>query len=282
VRGKTQGENLPRPDDDALTAARRLALELDESCLPVQGPPGSGKTFTGARMIVDLLKRKKTVGIAAMTHKAITNMVDEVCRAAREEGQTVRVIQRCEEEEASEQPEVTVSEDNDDVIEGLSDGSYNVAAGTPWLFARDDMEGLLDTLFVDEAGQMSLANVVLMGGAARSVVLLGDPNQLPQVTKGTHPEGAGASALEHVLDGLDTIPPERGLFLDKTWRLHPDVCDYISEAFYEGRLECHETTLVQVIAPGDGVGGTGLRLLSVEHEQNSSRSLEDLIVGGSQ
>lgn len=275
LRGVAEGEALARAGEDSVAAARRLVLELDESYLPVQGPPGSGKTFTGARMIIELLKRRKKVGIAATAHKAITNLVDEVCRAAREEGHGVRVIQRCEEEEASGQPEVTVAEENDDVGQGLRDGQYSVAAGTPWLFSQDDMEGLLDVLFVDEAGQMSLANVVAMGGAARSVVLLGDPNQLPQVTKGTHPQGADASALEHILAGLDTIPPERGLFLGKTWRLHPDICSYISEAFYEGRLEPHESTRQQAFAPGDRFEGAGIRLLTVDHGQNSSRSEEE-------
>jgi uncharacterized protein len=185
------------------------------------------------------------------------------------------VIQRCEEEEGSKEREVTVAEENSDVIQALRDGTYSVAAGTPWLFARADMEGFIDVLFVDEAGQMSLANVIAMGGAARSIVLLGDPNQLPQVTKGTHPEGAGASALEHVLGEFDTIPPERGLLLDKTWRLHPDVCNYISQAFYEGRLEPHESTRAQAIESGSGLPGTGIHLLLVNHEQNSSRSTEE-------
>jgi uncharacterized protein len=275
LRGVAEGEAFARAGEEPVAAARRLVLELDESYLPVQGPPGSGKTFTGARMIVELLRSGRRVGITATAHKAITNLVDEVCRAAREEGRGVRLIQRCEEEEVSVQSEVTLAEENDDVARGLGDGSYNVAAGTPWLFARGDMEGLLDVLFVDEAGQMSLANVVAMGGAAKSIVLLGDPNQLPQVTKGTHPDGAGASALEHVLGGLDTIPPEQGLFLERTWRLHPDICTYISEAFYEGRLQPHESTQAQAIAPGDRLGGAGLRLITVHHAQNSSRSEEE-------
>lgn len=275
VRGVAEGARLARPDEDGVSSARRLALDLHDSYLPIQGPPGSGKTFTGARMVVRLLAAGKTVGIAATAHKAITNLVDEVCRAARETGQAVRVIQRCEEDEASSSPEVTVADETAEIIEGLSSGAYNVAAGTPWLFARQDMEGCLDVLFVDEAGQMSLANAVAMGCAARSTVLLGDPNQLPQVTKGAHPEGAAGSALEHVLGHFDTIPPEQGLFLDKTWRLHPDLCAYISETFYDGRLQPHATTRGQLIAPGDAFQGTGLRLAPVAHEQNSSRAPEE-------
>lgn len=275
VRTIAPGQSLIQPGEQAVVAARRLVLDLENSYLPIQGPPGSGKTFTGARMVVELLRHGRKVGLASTAHKAITNFVDEVCHAAQQEGQIVRVIQRCEEEEASERPEVTVADDNKEVVKGLTDGSYNIAAGTPWLFARDDMEGLLDVLFIDEAGQMSLANVVAMAGVAPGMVLLGDPNQLPQVTKGTHPEGAGVSDLEHVLGDLETVPPERGLFLAKTWRLHPQICGYISDAFYEGRLQPHDSTHQQVIGAGDRLEGAGTRLLPVSHTQNSSRSEEE-------
>lgn len=275
VRGLAPGQPLVGEHEEALCAARRLALSLEDSYLPVQGPPGSGKTFTAARMILALLAAGKRVGITATAHKAITNLVDEVCRAARADGRIVRVIQKAEGGDASGEPEVTPTEENAEVILGLSKGQYEVAAGTPWLFARDDMEGLVDVLFVDEAGQMSLANVVAMGGAGQSIVLLGDPNQLPQVTKGTHPHGAGVSALEHVLGGMDTIAHEQGVFLDQTWRMHRDVCTYVSDAFYEGRLEPHPTTQVQTVEAADGIAGTGLRLLQVAHERNGSRSPEE-------
>src|SRR5262249_21645455 len=102
-----------------------------------------------------------------------------------------------------------------------------------------------------------------------------DPNQLPQVTKASHPEGTGVSALEHVLGDSETIPPERGLFLDKTWRLHPDICDYVSEAFYEGRLDPHDSTQRQRLEPGAALGGSGIFLARVPHQDNSSRSPEE-------
>lgn len=122
---------------------------------------------------------------------------------------------------------------------------------------------------------MSLANVVAMGGAARALVMLGDPNQLSQVTQGRHPDSAGVSALEHVLGGQDTIPSDKGLFLEHTWRMHPDVCGYISEAFYDGRLQPHPTTLVQTVEGDGDLAGTGLRMLPVFHDQNASRSPEE-------
>ena len=122
---------------------------------------------------------------------------------------------------------------------------------------------------------MSLANVVAISGAAKSLVLLGDPNQLPQVSQGTHPEGAGVSALEHVLAGAQTIPPDRGLFLETTWRLHPDVCAFTSEVFYEGRLKSEAQNANQRIGGTPPLAGTGLRHGTVKHQRNAARSSEE-------
>jgi uncharacterized protein len=143
-------------------------------------------------------------------------------------------------------------------------------AGTAWLFARSELDGQLDYLFVDEAGQVSLADALAVGTAARNVVLLGDPVQLAQVTQGTHPPGTGVSVLEHLLGDAQTIPPDRGLFLERTFRLHPDVAAFVSEAFYEGRLRAAEGCERQGTA-----FGTGVRFLPVEHEGNRRSSVEE-------
>ncbi|MEE8147723.1 MAG: DEAD/DEAH box helicase, partial [Longimicrobiales bacterium] len=274
LQGVVPGAPMLEPGEKAVTAARRLVLALDEGCLAIQGPPGSGKTYVGARMIVALTRAGKRVGICATAHKAITNLVDEVCKAAAEAGVEVPVIQKCN-GEGSEQPEVEHATSNGDVVSGLREDKFPVAAGTQWLFAREEMAGLVDVLFVDEAGQMSLANVVAISGAAPSLVLLGDPNQLPQVTQGTHPEGAAASVLEHVLGDSQTLPPDRGLFLETTWRLHPDLCDFVSEVFYEGRLEPEASTAKQQIGGPEPLAGAGLRHKPVLHQQNAARSSEE-------
>jgi uncharacterized protein len=137
------------------------------------------------------------------------------------------------------------------------------------------MAGVLDVLFVDEAGQVSLADVVAIGGSAKSIVLLGDPNQLPQVSQGTHPDGAEASALEHLLGDVRTVSPDRGVFLPTTRRLHPDICTFISEVFYDGRLEPHPDNARQRVGPGGFVEGTGIRFIPVEHSDNQARSREE-------
>ena len=122
-------------------------------------------------------------------------------------------------------------------VSRLDDGRANLAAGTSWLWASAKMTEAVDVLFVDEAGQISLANVVAMSRATDSLVLLGDPQQLDQPLQGTHPPGADRSALAHVLGEHADDAADRGLFLERTWRLHPDLCDFTSEVFYDGRLE---------------------------------------------
>jgi uncharacterized protein len=275
VAGATPGAPLRRPDETALEAALRLATSLDESTLAIQGPPGTGKTWTGARMILELVAVGRRVGVTAQSHKAIANMLIALDEAARQAGRTVRVVQKCDTVEDGVQREsIQVVTDPKDVAPAMRAGRFDVAAGTAWLFGRQDMAGVVDTLFVDEAGQLALANVVAIGGAARSIVLLGDPNQLPQVSQGVHPDGAGSSALEHAVGAAPTIAPDRGLLLDVTYRMHPLVNDFISEVFYAGELNADPSTGRQRIAGVDGADDLGLRWLPIAHEgdQVSSRA----------
>ena len=125
-------------------------------------------------------------------------------------------------------------------------------------------------LFIDEAGQLSLADVLAAGTSARALVLLGDPNQLPQVSQGTHPEGSGCSVLQHLLGTEQTVPPDRGLFLAETWRLRPELCAFTSSAFYQGRLTHAPVTALPSLAAGNG-----LRWLPVEHAHRGQSSIEE-------
>jgi uncharacterized protein len=278
VTGIAAGERFIRDGEPPLEAARRIASDLDDTVLPIQGPPGTGKTYTGARMIVELLRHGKRVGIAAQSHKAISNLLREVCEAAAIEGVAMRAIQKCDTgDEVQGRDGVRVVTQNKDVELALAEEEgLGVVAGTAWLFARAPLEGAVDVLFVDEAGQLSLANVVAMGGAASSIVLLGDPNQLPMVTQGVHPEGAGASALEHLLGEAVTLDDRLGLFLETTWRMHPAVNDYISTAFYDDRLRTHPSTELQRVMSDDPrLGGVGVRFIACEHDGNASRSPQE-------
>jgi uncharacterized protein len=273
IAGRMPGAPL-QDGEDAVSVARKLATALDETVLPIQGPPGTGKTWTGARMIVDLVRAGRRVGVTAQSHRVIGNMLDAIRKAADEEDVALRILQKVS-ARAEATTGVDVVTEARDVEARLDAATVDVVGATAYQFARPQMEGLLDVLFVDEAGQQSLASVVSMGGAASSMVLLGDPNQLPQVSQAIHPDGAERSALEHVLAADRTIPPERGLFLPITYRMHPDVNAFIGEVFYDDRLEPHPTTTGQAIGPGDLLAGTGVRFAAIAHEGNAARSSEE-------
>jgi predicted RecB family nuclease len=246
-----------------LSEQRGLLDQLGDSYLVVQGPPGSGKTYRGARLITHLLRQGKKVGITAQSHKVIHNLLAEVERAAAEEALDFKGIKRGDHWESA-------NIETSGSIEAVLDPDVTLVAGTAWLFARAELDGKLDTLVIDEAGQFSLADALACGTSAKRLVLLGDPLQLAQVTQGVHPQGSGASVLEHVLGDHETIPEDMGVFLEETRRMHPEVCRFVSEAFYEGRLgsipECAERTT------SDGVG---IRWLAVAHEENRVDSEEE-------
>lgn len=225
---------LMRDGETPLDAALRLVDEMDGTVLPIQGPPGAGKTYTAAAMIVRALELGRRVGVTANSHKVISNLLREACRAAQRAGVRLAGIQKCSAEEWCSEKVVEATDSNARVAEALRSGEANLAAGTAWLWSRDDMAGSVDVLFVDEAGQFSLANTLAVASAGRNLVLLGDPRQLDQPLQGAHPPGAEASALEHLFGGEVTVPPDRGLFLEKTWRLHPEICAFTSEIFLCG------------------------------------------------
>ncbi|WFU23650.1 TM0106 family RecB-like putative nuclease [Bradyrhizobium sp. CB1717] len=259
--------------ETALESAARIAVDLDESVFPVQGPPGAGKTFAGARMILALAKEKRTVGITANSHKVIRNLIDEVGTASREQAFAVDCIQKLSEME-DDGPGLRFTTDNGAFLDALSTGG-SVGGATAWFWARPDAAESVDVLFVDEAAQMSLANVLAVSQAARSIVLLGDPRQLEQPIQGGHPDGVDVSSLDHILGPHATVPPDRGLFLAETWRLHPLICSFNSEMFYESRLQPRPGLENQAIRSTGRLQGAGLRYLPVTHEGNQSSSPEE-------
>ena len=267
------GEALRNPTEAALLAALRVAPYLDHTVLPIQGPPGAGKTHTGARMICTLVKENKKVGVTANSHKVIRNLLDEILKAAPEFDVSVRCIEKVTDKEP-DLPGIHITTDNLEALAAI--GSIcQVAAGTAWFWARPDALEAVDVLFVDEAAQMSLANVLAVSQAAKSIVLLGDPRQLEQPMQGSHPEGTGLSALDHILGIHATVPADRGLFLEETWRLHPEICAFTSEMFYDDRLRSRPGLDQQRVNSTGRVTGSGLRYLPVMHEGNQSSSPEE-------
>jgi uncharacterized protein len=273
--GGTTGTLVP-PGEDPVAVTCRLVSDLDGSYLAVQGPPGCGKTYTAAHVVVDLVARGRRVGVSAMTHRAIGTLLEAVCEVAEETGQPVRILQRCAEGEECGPPGVHRAADNAAVGAALAAGEVDVVAGTSWLFADHRLDDSLDVLVIDEAGQMSLADACAAGTAAHNLILLGDPQQLAQPTQGIHPEGAEVSGLGHVLGGRDTIPPDRGVFLPTTWRMHPAVCGFVSTAFYDGRLTSDPSCSGRRLVGWGDREGVGLRRVAVEHTGNRTWSAEEV------
>jgi uncharacterized protein len=273
----TAGHSLTIGRDEAVVqAACRVGLALDRSVLPIQGPPGAGKTFTGARMICQLVNQGKKVGVTAVSHKVIRNLLDKVLDAARE--MNVAGVICAHQKKGADRASRPVRETgtNEEALQSLQGAAVNVLGGTPWLWSGEEFRDSVDALFVDEAGQMSLANVLACAPAGKNLVLLGDPQQLEQPQTGSHPEGSDISALAHLLDGRRTISEGQGLFLAETWRLHPAICSFTSELFYEGRLVSLnglERQNIQVPAP---FSGAGLWFVPVVHESNQSYSAEEI------
>jgi uncharacterized protein len=277
VAPRLRGQALQAEGEATLAAAIRIALNLDSSVFPVQGPPGTGKTYTGARMICALARKGKTVGVTANSHKVIRNLLDGVVVAAREQAVAVGCIQKISDKE-DDLPGLRFTTDNAAFLDALH-SDWRVGGGTAWFWARADAGRSVDVLFIDEAAQMSLANVLAVSQAAKSIVLLGDPRQLEQPIQGSHPDGVDVSSLDHILGSHATVPADRGLFLAETWRLHPLICSFNSELFYDGRLHPHPGLENQVIKSKGRLNGAGLRYLPVAHEgnQSSSRQEADMI-----
>ena len=269
---------VDREDPKRLLHASTLAVHaLDRSWLVIQGPPGSGKTYTTSHLVASLIRAGKTVGIASNSHKAIDNVLHAIEQRLTEIGAPVRLI-------GQKKDSNDESFDGKGFIESVSrnedvDPNMPIIGGTAWLFARPEITASRDVLFVDEAGQVSLGNLVAMATAAKSVVLVGDQMQLAQPIQGAHPRDSGRSALDHLLEGNAVVPPERGIFLPRTWRMHPDLCAFVSAAVYEGKLHseagCATQRLVLTKNAHPALKGAGLSFFPVQHEGCRQKSNEE-------
>ncbi len=257
-----------QPDRVDAGALARLIGDLDESYLFVQGPPGSGKTYQAAHAVVGLIAAGRAVGVTANSHKAVNNVLDEVERIAAERGIGLRGQKVAAKDDADAQyrSKYTILGPIENVTQ-FRPGEGNLYAGTVWAFTREVMDGTIDYLFVDEAGQVALPNVLAAATAARNVVLFGDPQQLPHVRHAQHPGDVGASVLDHLLGAeRHTVDPTRGVLLDRTYRMHADVCGFISDLAYDGRLRPVEGCERQRVDAAT-LTGTGLRCILLEHDE---------------
>jgi hypothetical protein len=283
---------LETPDESVVEAAVRIGASMSGGCLVIQGPPGTGKTHTAARMIRGLLAASKRVGVVSNSHKAVEHLLRACGGALREAGASLTGIKVGGDGEGALFDENGAFRHVGDGADAKDSYSTGLVGGTAWLFCRPEWEDVLDFLFVDEAGQVSLANTVAMTRCTRNLVLLGDQMQLEQPIQGAHPGDSGLSGLQYALKDLETsrvdapvfhavVPTHSGLFLGESRRMHPSVCRFISESIYDGRLLSHADCARQRVFRSSGLAGcvtaeNGIVFMGVEHDGNSQQSDEEV------
>ncbi|MEH3088787.1 MAG: TM0106 family RecB-like putative nuclease [Microbacterium arborescens] len=267
---RTHSGGLATGGEDDTTDIVRTILDLDRSYLAVQGPPGTGKTYVGSHVVARLvLERGYRVGVVAQSHAVVENMLDRIAAAGVPRAQLGKAVKG----EARGDESFTVIAKN-----GVADftaaqpGGY-VVGGTAWDLTHVGRvpRGGLDLLVIDEAGQFSLASTIAVSVAASRLLLLGDPQQLPQVSQGTHPEPVDTSALGWIMDGAHVIPADRGFFLAETRRMRPEVAEPVSVLSYDGRLAAHASTASRTL---EGVPA-GVIPVPLAHRRNATASPEE-------
>ena len=254
------------------------ALNLNHSVLCIQGPPGSGKTYTAAHIILRLVQQGKRIGVTSNSHKAVLNVLRMIFEQNKE---NIRIrCQKVYKREGKEEEKKFIGSHPVELVESDKVSEMaNVVGGTTFFFSRENQENAYDYLFVDEASQVNLTNVVAAARSTKNIILLGDQNQLEQPIQGSHPGESGQSALVYYTEGQTTIPEDKGVFLPISYRMHPGVCKFISENFYDGKLSYDEANSNQKIILPDSLEkilpDTGICFVPVNHLGNKNASLEE-------
>ncbi len=278
LAGRQAGAPVIDDGEDLVDGTVRAVRDLDQSALIIQGPPGTGKTYTTAQAIMALLEDGKRVGVSSNSHKAIDNVLAAVSACAAERGASFCGVKKG----SIGAPETWFTDANFETVVRSDEvlDHHELVGGTAFHFATDEPNAF-DYLFVDEAGQVSLGNLIAMAGCARNLVLVGDQMQLPQPVQGVHPGETGLSTLDYAMQHHATAPPERGVLLNVSWRMHPDVCGLISQAIYEGRLTNHPRTALRRIDAGSTahptIKPTGISFVALPHQGCTQSSLEEAL-----
>lgn len=260
------GQPLPPADGDVTDAIVAAVEALDRSYLAVQGPPGTGKSTTGARAIARLVRDGWKVGVVAQSHRTVEGFLDKVVDQGIDPAQVRK-------REAGSGPHRGTPSSDAELLDAACGEAGVLLGGTAWDFVNDKRvpEGSLDLLVVDEAGQFSVADTLAVSRAAPRLLLLGDPQQLSQVSQAIHPEPVNVAALSWVADGHDTLPERFGYFLGRTYRMRPELTGVVSHLSYDGRLDADPCTAHRVL---DGVE-PGVHTVLVDHREHRASSEEE-------
>ena len=254
----------------------KVILNLNNSYLFIQGPPGTGKTTQASNVIAELISKGKKIGVVANSHRVVHNLiskVEKVCENKKINFSGFKKGTANNEESIYEGNFITTCFKDDNYPSLLSE-KHQLYAGTKYHFAKEYYDQKLDYMFVDEAGQLTTADIVAVGTAAKNIVLIGDQMQLPQPSNADHPGESGKSILEYLLEGSDTVPNEKGIFLSKTFRMNPKINKFISENFYENRLLCDEITSKRkiIFQKSTQIQSDGIHFISADHTDCSQKN----------
>jgi uncharacterized protein len=261
--------------DNTLDLALDWSLKLDETILSIQGPPGTGKSYTASNVIIGLIKANKKIGITALSHKVITGLLEKVQIEADKINLPINILQKVSSSNKETYPWKTTT-DNATMVSHMP--TANVVAGTSFMWSTPHYKNAVDYLFVDEAGQLALIDTLAITQSTKNIILLGDQQQLQQPQQGVHPEGSEVSALEHIINGHQTILKEQGVFLKETWRMHPTICAFDSELFYENKLNAIPSLINQAVLENTAFAGAGLFHVNISHQGNTNSSDEEVNV----
>lgn len=248
--------------------------------IAVQGPPGTGKSTVTAKLISELLKCGKRIAISSNSNPAINNLLIKTkttCELYQLDKQIVKCTSQAKDPQLLDHSITLVSS-------SLISKEMAVVGGTTWALSREEMSNKFDVLVIDEAGQMSLANLLVMARCSQSILLVGDQQQLSQPTKASHPGESGNSCLEYLMQGANVVSPDKGVFLNTSWRMEPSITDVVSELFYDGRLKANNTNSINTIkwkkpylnSCGNILPDQGLAFESVTHQGCSVKSEEEI------
>ncbi|WP_407358566.1 TM0106 family RecB-like putative nuclease [Microbacterium sp. LTA6] len=264
------GGPLPAAEDDLIDAIVRAVLDLDRSYLAVQGPPGTGKTYTGSQVIARLVNEHGfKVGVVAQSHAIIETLLERIVA----DGVSPAQVAKSPKDAGIDPGYTVIPKSGMAAFLAEHQGEGVVVGGTAWDFSNSNRveRAGLDLLVIDEAGQFSLASMIAVAAGAKRLLLLGDPQQLPQVSQGAHPEPVDTSALGWVMDGDAVVRPEYGYFLARSWRMHPLIAAPVSKLAYAGKLASAPGTERRSV---EGVD-SGLHVVPLRHRGNATQSPEE-------
>jgi len=272
-----------KDQNDFLEFTTKALINLKNSYLFIQGPPGSGKTYTTAYAIIQLLKMNKSIAITSNSHKAIIQVlatIDKLC-LERENNFQFKGVKKSNASEESKYESTNIKSSKDKLPYLKSD--YQLLAATKYELANIEYDGIFDYVFIDEAGQFSIADTVVCGLSGKNLILVGDPKQLNQPSSISHPGKSGLSALEYILNNKNTVDEGYGIFIDQTRRMNKKINHFISTAFYDDRLVSHDETLnrkliIKDYSPSIKLPNEGIVLIETNHDNNAQNSDEEILI----